>query len=295
MKSYRKLTLSVLFASLAIIGVQSAHAEAPPPPAVTLDKGQTEKLLESVRTLLNTSSAAKQIAEANNPKANTERDRALELWSNAKAAFDGGDLAQANKLSTESRKVFIGAVRFAAPEKITAEKQRQDFQNRRDSVMALLDAQKRVSQEKGGVDGAAQAAKDIEKRIGEADQLAAVGKYVDAKVLADQAYLLAKASVNQMRSGDTLVRSLNFKDKAEEYKYELDRNDSLQMLYKVLIEQKGAPSDMVLGQVAKAKELRLTAEGSAANGDHAGAVKQLEDASQQLVRAIRAAGVFIPG
>ena len=39
-----------------------------------------------------------------------------------------------------------------------------------------------------------------------------------------------------MRSGDTLVRSLNFASKEEEYRYEIDRNDTHQMLIKVLVE-----------------------------------------------------------
>jgi hypothetical protein len=98
-----------------------------------------------------------------------------------------------------------------------------------------------------------------------------------------------------MRSGDTLVRSLNFANKAEEYKYEQDRNDSLQMLYKVLIEQKGAPTSFVEMQVKKARELRSEAENTATAGDHEKAVKQMEESTGQLIRAIRSAGVFIPG
>jgi hypothetical protein len=98
-----------------------------------------------------------------------------------------------------------------------------------------------------------------------------------------------------MRSGDTLVRSLNFANKQEEYKYELDRNDSLQMLYKVLIEQKGNANPMVVAQVKKAQDLRGAAEAAAARADHVEGIRLLEESTGQLVRAIRSAGIFIPG
>jgi hypothetical protein len=98
-----------------------------------------------------------------------------------------------------------------------------------------------------------------------------------------------------MRAGDTLVRSLNFANKEEEYKYEIDRNDSLGMLYKVLIEQKGSASELVLDQVKRGQELRIQAEKAAATRDHAAGVKLLEESTSNLIRAIRSAGIFIPG
>jgi hypothetical protein len=51
----------------------------------------------------------------------------------------------------------------------------------------------------------------------------------------------------------------------------------------------------VQGFVAKAKELRTQAEAAAAKRDHAQAVKLLEDSTVELVRAIRNAGIYIPG
>lgn len=268
---------------------------APPPPAVVPDRAQLVKRLESVKTLLETSSAAKQIEVSGDPASLAERKRALDLWAQAKAALDVGSLAEAQRLLMEAPKVLFGAARHAAPEQITNDKQRADFVNRRESVSALMVAQKRISDEKGNVEGAGQTVKAVDELLLEADKLAAAGNYKDAKVLADKAYLLAKASVGQMRSGDTLVRSLNFASKAEEYKYELDRNDSLAMLYKVLIEQKGNATPGIVEQVRKSGETRQSAEKAAAGGDHEAGVRLLEDATSQLIRAIRSAGIFIPG
>jgi len=47
--------------------------------------------------------------------------------------------------------------------------------------------------------------------------------------------------------------------------------------------------------VDKAAALRGQAEGQARGGDHAAGVRLLEDATRELVRAIRSGGIYIPG
>ena len=198
------------------------------------------------------------------------------------------------------RAAFFEAVRLAAPEEVTAKKLEADYRARLDSVNALLGAYRRVASEKGSAsktvnDTVAQ----IDKSVAEAARLAQGGKYKEGRAELDRAYLVAKAGISSLRSGDTLVRSLNFASKEEEYHYEIDRNDTHQMLIKVLVEEKRAGNPMldqqVQGFVTKAKELRFAAESAAAKRDHAQAVKLLEESTVELVRAIRNAGIYIPG
>ena len=110
---------------------------------------------------------------------------------------------------------------------------------------------------------------------------------------------MAKAAISSLRSGDTLVRSLNFATKAEEYHYEIDRNDTHLMLIKVLVDEKRATNPQLDQQVQKylnkSQELRAGAETAAAKKDYEQAVKLLEESTTELVRAIRNAGVYIPG
>jgi hypothetical protein len=94
------------------------------------------------------------------------------------------------------------------------------------------------------------------------------------------------------------VRSLNFANKEEEYNYEIDRNDTHQMLIKVLLEgRRDMPGveSMVSGRVERARQVRTQAEQAAARGDHAAGIKLLEESTGELVKAIRSAGVYIPG
>lgn len=294
-KQRLRLSLSSLFLVAAFGASAQSATVAPPPPVVVMDRAQLEKRLDSVKTLLEKSSAAKQIEASGDPVALAERAKALELWNQAKLAVDRGDLATAQKLLVDAPKLMFAAARLAAPEQILGEKLRSDYNNRRDSVKALLQAQKRISGEKGNVTGAEDVSRNIDAMLSEADQLAAAGKFEQARVAVDKAYLVAKAAVGQMRSGDTLVRSLTFANKEEEYKYELDRNDSLTMLYKVLIEQAGRSTSVVEGFVKMGLDLRDQAEKKAAQGDHASGIKLLEESTSQLVRAIRGAGIYIPG
>jgi len=189
------------------------------------------------------------------------------------------------------------AVRLAAPEQVAAGKERRDFNSRLESTKALIEAQKRIGTEKGRVK-ADEVGGNAEVFLVRAEKLAADGDLAAARVALDQAYLTVKAAVRGMRSGDTLVRSLNFANKSEEYDYELDRNDTHLMLVNILLTEKRASASidaMVKRALDEAGRMRKSAEASAAMQDFNGGVRFLEDSTRELVRAIRGAGVYIPG
>lgn len=183
---------------------------------------------------------------------------------------------------------MLQAARLAAPEKLLAERAKADFDARMESARALLAAQKRVSSEKGAGD---EATRRAEQRLDAALRLRQEGHVDAAREQLEQAYLIAKTSLGALRQGDTLVRSLSFDSKEEEYRYELDRNDTHQMLLRLLLEGK---QSALAEPVERARKLRAQAEEGAARGDHAAAVKLLEESTIELVRAIRSAGVYIP-
>ncbi|HJW26558.1 MAG TPA: hypothetical protein VJ576_16805 [Rhodocyclaceae bacterium] len=301
----QKLGLAALLAAFGT-GAMAQQAAAPQESAATrlaagkIDKDQLNFNMESVGKLLETSSAARQIDGSKAPEAVARREKAREVYKSAKAALEAGDLTKANALLTETRATFFEAVRLAAPEEVSAKKLENDYKARLESVNALLGAYKRVANEKGSnAKSVNETVGQIDKSVAEAAKLAAAGKYKEGRAELDRAYLVAKAGVSSLRSGDTLVRSLNFANKEEEYQYELDRNDTHNMLIKVLVEEKRATNPMLDKQVenfvAKAKELRSTAEAAAGKKDHAQAVKLLEESTAELVRAIRNAGIYIPG
>lgn len=260
-----------------------------------IDKDQLASNMESVGKLLESSSAARQIASSKDPGAAARHEKAKEIFANAKAALGAGDLPKASQLLGETRSVFFEAVRLAAPEEVGAKKLENDYHARLDSVKALLTAYKRVAQEKGNVKDVDKTSAVVEKTIANAATMAQAGKNKEAREELDRGYLVAKAAVSGLRSGDTLTRSLNFASKEEEYHYEVDRNNTHQMLIKAFVSDEKRADHMIQAFLVKSQDLRTQADAAATKKDFAQAVKLLEESTTELVRAIRNAGIYIPG
>lgn len=297
---FRKATITV---AIAIAGA-SALAQMPTgdqgSAATRLQAGKIDKdalgfNMESVDKLLETSSAARQIEASRAPEALDKREKARELYKSAQAALAAGDLQKASRLLTDVRVMFFDAVHLAAPKEVTAKKLEDDYKARLDSVNTLLGAFRRVANEKGSAaKGVNETVAHVEKGVAEAAKLAQAGRYKEGRSELDRAYLVAKAGISGLRSGDILVRSLNFASKEEEYRYEIDRNNTLQMLIEVLLSEKPADG-MVQGFINNAGELRSQAEAAANGKDYAAGVGLLEESTAELVRAVRGAGIYIPG
>lgn len=290
MKKIRKcFVLAVLYAGLAATG---AHGQQAADAAV--DRVRLEQRLAAVEALLEKSSGARQVETSGDASARQKREKAREVYRQARAAFQAGQYARASELLPEASVQMFEAVRLSAPEEVTAPKARNDFAARLESVNSLHAAFRRVAAEKPGAVGVAETSRNIENMIRDAQQLANEGKLDDGRAALNRAYLLTKAAVSSLRSGDTLVRSLHFATKEDEYRYEVDRNDTHQMLIKVLLDGKPrSPSQQAL--LENALRLRSQADTAAAGADHPAAVKLLENSTRELIRAIRSAGVFIPG
>ncbi len=275
------------------VAATAAHAQQAAGDAA-IDRLRLEQRLVAVEMLLEKSSAARQVETRGDAAARQKRDKAREIYRQAHLAFQAGQYARASELLPEASIQMFEAVRLSAPEEVAAPKARADYQARLESVNALHAAYQRVAAEKPGAAGVAETSREIENGIREAERLAGEDRVDAARAALERAYLLTKAAVSSLRGGDTLVRTLHFATREEEYRYEVDRNDTHQMLIKVLLEGKVRTA----GQqtlVDKALQLRTQADAAAAGADHAGAVKLMEESTRNLIRAIRTAGVFIPG
>lgn len=289
------LPVSIIAAEPSPENSSSVTRPARPPE----DQAQLQRRLASVDTLLEKSSAAKQIEASGNPQALEFRAKARDLKKQADGAFQANNLLEASRLLDQAAKMLFEGARLAAPEQITGEKKQLDFDNRLESVKALLSAQKRISLEKKQGAKGTETTQKIEAQIRQATDLAKVGKLDEGRAVLDQVYLTTRMAVEGMRQGDTLVRSLVFANKEEEYAYEIDRNDTHKMLVKVLLDEKRASNPNLEAMVQKnldlAASIRLNAEGMAAKKDFEAGIKLLEDSTKELVRAIRGAGIYIPG
>ena len=177
-------------------------------------------------------------------------------------------------------------------------KQADDYQLRRDSVEALATAHDRVAREKGQDELNAALQARVAQDVAASDELLAGGDAAGARTMLDSTYRAVKASLEGLRGGDTLVRELKFDSPEDEYRYELDRNDTHRMLVDVLFAEKMQNSPMRPTADAfrdKASNLREQAEAAASAAEFDAAIDLLEQSTRELIRAIRSAGVYIPG
>ncbi|ROR32859.1 hypothetical protein [Inmirania thermothiophila] len=275
-----------------------AASTAAPRAADTTPEAQLKARAAQVERLLERSSGAQRVEGSGNPQAHELHEQARATYREAMQALEAGDYGGANKLFSEATRTMFQAIRHADSGALLAEKQRRDYEARHKSVEALLEAHDRVAEEKKVGKAAREVHDEVARLVGEADATFRAGRLEEARALLDRAYITTKMAIQRMREGDTLTRSLNFATKEDEYKYELDRNDSHKMLVNLLLqEKKDNPytAQMVARFSAQAEALRREAEEQAAAGDFEAAVKSLEESTKRYIRAIRSAGIFIPG
>lgn len=271
----------------------SAHTEqAAAPPE---DFSKLARQLESVGLLIEKSSAARRIEGSAVPSALARRDEARELHRQAELAYRAGNSSETRRLLKAATKALFDAERLAPPPQMGADKKKHDFEKRLSGVKALLQAQQRLIREKNADPNTVELAASVERATREAEQLYAANKLDEARAALDKGYALLKGSVEKMREGDTLVRSLHFATPADEYRYEIDRNDAHLMLIKTLQEEGKGTDSMVQKFLASAADLRKEAEAAAGKGDYEAGIKLLEDSTQELMRAIRNSGIYVPG
>ncbi len=255
------------------------------------------RMVTNLSKLLTTASVAKEVQKSVNQAVLLEYKQAIQYFNIA--VDSSSDEAIKTNLNL-ARKSMFKAAQLATPKKVSADKYKADFIKQKTSIDSLLDAFTRIAAEKeqkqSDISSTIEHIVDIEK---DADLIGSKGDWKEAAVMLNQAYLLVKTSVQNLRQGDVLVKSLNFKSKQEEYEYELDRNKTHFMLLELLVQRKPNRSDYTKNAIAKfklkAEDIASKADGEAQSKNYESAIASLEESTKQLVRAIRAGGVFIPG
>jgi tetratricopeptide (TPR) repeat protein len=282
------LKIFVLITLISISGI--AHSQ--------VTKESISSRIHNMSKLLNDSSGARQVINSSNSEAKQKRQKALKLYQQASEKLNNGANDDATELLNQSAKLMFEAIKISTPISMTEDKNILNYGQRRQSVIALRDAFNRISNENHEEESKLKINKQLKKLITQADALLKNGENAKARTEIDKAYHLLKVSIESIRSGQTLVRSLQFETKEQEYLYEVDRNETHSMLIRLLVDEKNKTDDVkkkVLKFVEEAKLLRQQADAYATEDAYDIAIELLEQSTKQLVRAIRSAGIYIPG
>ena len=263
-----------------------------------LAQSSVKDRLPNLDRLLNQSSGAKQIIDGGSGEARAKREQALDAYDQARSKIDAGDERGASELLDKAARLMFEAIKLATPTSLGENKEINNYETRKESVASLQKAFNRISDENNETESRERVNQQLAILIERADLLLKQGDSLRARTEIDKAYHLLKVSIESIRSGQTLVRSLQFETKEAEYHYEIDRNDTHSMLVGLLIDEKKksqAMQDKISEYVSEARILRQQAESYASKNAHEQAIELLEQSTRQLVRAIRSAGIYIPG
>lgn len=279
--------------TILVMGFSSSGAQAEP------EKSRdTSARLMHVERLLTESSAARKVEDSGNPQALEMKAAATSHFESARSMYSGGDSEAAEAELSEAVRLLMEAARAANGGATVSQKQTDDYAQRRESVEALAKAHDRIATEKGLEAMNRELQTKVTADLSASDAMLQEGKGLEARAMLDETYESIKMSLEELRGGDTLVRELNFETKEDEYLYELDRNDTHSMLVRVLFAEKMESSPMRATAetfINKAVALRESAESAAGDKKFEEAIELLEESTKELIRAIRSAGVYIPG
>jgi len=278
---------AIVVVSLSIMCIVPVFADEAEDPMASRDK--------LVRTLLFESSAARKVEMSGNEAAMARHAEAIKVFE---AASKNEFADQREEQYNRAVALLYEAASLATSAADSEDKIQRDLDNRQQSLDALLSAHERIMDEKNSPAVHDALLEEIAAERLAADALLQEGKTAAAKTHIDRAYVATKLSVERARKGETLLRELSFETPEDEYKYEVDRNDTHRMLLKVLLEDKMQSErirDRVVVHVTKSEKLREQAEVNAGNKEYEKAIDMMEESTSELVRAIRSAGVYIPG
>lgn len=282
-------TLAVAAACAALLTPVQARAGA--------EESLAQRLV-SVETLVERSSAARRIESSTVVEAASGRDAARELLAEAKSAATAGDTPRANQLLTRATATMVAAARAAEGANAAGEPTDEMVASAIDSARSMAGAARRVATERNELPKLGAALDKIDELVVQAGTERGAGRRLAARDAARRAYLSARVLVVEMRQGSTLVRSLDFKTPADEYRYELDRHDAHRMILEMVRAERqldASTSTLVQQALEAARTTRAHAEQLAAKGDAKAAIVELDGATKQLLAAIRRAGLYVPG
>ncbi|HXI88217.1 MAG TPA: hypothetical protein VNH64_12215 [Parvularculaceae bacterium] len=133
-------------------------------------------------------------------------------------------------------------------------------------------------------------------KIAEAGKYAAESRFSDARIAADAAYQDLLYVVKGLNDGKLVVHQLVFKNPADEFRYEQDRNRSYEMLLQLAIKDTPPSPELaaLVQRVISENFVRRAAAGRLSEaGDDRQATAEMEVASRELAKTLRLVGVMV--
>ncbi|VAW45964.1 hypothetical protein MNBD_GAMMA03-1851 [hydrothermal vent metagenome] len=257
-----------------------------------------KKSLAMNESLLTKSSLVQKVKKVNLPQASEVLEKALSSHKLALAKLSSGDFSGSEKARDESLKLLMLASRLAHQASGFEEKKaKEHYEQKLKSVQGLLSAHKRITDLNSGSNTEQELQKIISPLLELAEKNEREQKFKEAFASLNKAYFLIANSIKSQRTGQTLVRSLDFATAKEAYEYEMGRYENYQMLVNMMIDERRAFKRNARTKpfFDEASRYQTQAENLVKKGKYDEASPLIEKASKALVNLLRDSGVHIPG
>ena len=290
-KQPTKTVLATLVLVVSSFGVQASVEK-------DIDNASMYNSLQLIESILEKSSVAKRVKQSKSQQAITLLEQARDHYQRAQSLIRQDRLKEAISERDMALQLAMKAARLANQELGDSDKHElEDYEKRRSSVQVLLAAHRRIAVEKNNLNLDKNLNRVLTPFLQESENFAKRREYQKAIFSLNKAYAMVTSSIENQRAGETLVRSLDFEDKEDEFNYELGRYENYLTLVKMLIdERKVLKLDSTSKPIwNKAHQQSEQAQSYAVKGDYDRAIAEIDQASKNLINLIRYAGVYIPG
>lgn len=287
-----RLRWCVSLAALLLAGVVAAQT-----PADGADQRRRliEQKIKLLEMLIN-SPAAKGAAHGREAESATLIEKGRVSIDEARKALEDGRFDDAARLLDEALKSASSASRRLSQGEgaLSDSAQRKSLQDLGDQVEMYRSSLGELAADREKGEAARSLLGRIDALRAESGQLAQGGRLGEANRKMADAYKLAVEEMSRLRAGQEVVLSLKFDTPADEYAYERKRFASNEIMVDMMIAEGRAEGDkrrLVDGFVDAGRRLGAQADTQANSGQYAEAVKLMEQASAQLIRALQSMGV----
>lgn len=292
---------AMLLAGALVAGAPTAAATTQTPaqtstPASASPQAALDSKLRLVALLLAKSPAVQRIPQSNNVQARKKLADAQALYANATAEAAAGRTGPAIAMLDRALREIVEASRLVPDAAQLAAQERTRYAGLHESVRTFLGLQKNLAARSGQQPSGFDAGR-VSGMLEKAEALAAGGNHKQANAVLHEAYQSVVSAINRMLMAETIVYGQKFDTPAEEFSNELARNRSYEDLIPIALAQLATSRDTALlseRYVQRSRELRAIAQKQAAGGDHAAALITIQEATAQLQRSLRVAGVIVP-
>lgn len=257
-----------------------------------------KKSLAMNENLLTNSSLVRKVKKVDLPQVSEALEKALFFHKMAVKKLSAGELSASVKARDESLRLLMLASRLAHQASGFVEKKaKKSYEKKLKNIQGLLAAHKRITDDNSEFDTEQKLQKEVSLLIADAEKNEAEQKTKEAIASLDKAYLIIANSIKSQRTGQTLIRSLDFATEEEAYEYELGRYENYQRLVDMMIDERRAfkRDERTRPFFDEANSYQAKAESLVKEGKYKEASKLIEKASKTLVNLLRDSGVHIPG